>query len=154
VQKLWYDINPSPVIGVFLILSTQMLGYGVAGVLRKTLVYPSKMFYPANLPTASLLENLHRDKGETKKKMRVFYIAFAVLFLWQAFPTYISMSTLSQLPANHCSACIIRCFDILSYKPEEFNGNQHLWWFDGKRRSWSPGSLLRLEHDKYESRDV
>ena len=89
MQKLWYDINPSPVIGIFLILSTQMLGFGVAGILRKTLVYPSKMFYPANLPTASLLENLHRDKGETQKKMRVFYIAFAVLFVWQAFPTYI-----------------------------------------------------------------
>lgn len=89
MQKLWYNINPSPVIGIFLVLSTQMLGYGVAGILRKTLVYPSKMFYPANLPTASLLENLHRDKGETKKKMKVFYIAFAILFFWQAFPTYI-----------------------------------------------------------------
>jgi hypothetical protein len=90
VQKLWYNMNPSAGIGVFLILSTQMLGYGVAGLLRKTLVYPSKMLYPPNLPTASLLENLHRDRHVTKKRMRVFYIAFAVLFVWQAFPQYIS----------------------------------------------------------------
>src|ERR1700710_2069990 len=109
VQKLWYNIHPSPAIGIFLILSTQMLGYGVAGILRKTLVYPSKMFYPANLPTASLLENLHREKDETKKKMRVFYIAFAVLFCWQAFPTYISrFLTFLSFLANPDSACLVR----------------------------------------------
>jgi hypothetical protein len=44
------------------------------------------MLYPTNLPTASLLENLHRDKHAVQKKMRVFHIAFLVLFLWQAFP--------------------------------------------------------------------
>jgi hypothetical protein len=83
VQKLWYNIRPNPAIGIFLILSTQMIGYGVAGLLRSTLVYPAKMFYPANLPTASLLENLHRDRTATQKRMRVFWIAFAVLFCWQ-----------------------------------------------------------------------
>ena len=83
VQKLWYNIRPNPAIGIFLILSTQMVGYGVAGLLRSTLVYPAKMFYPANLPTASLLENLHRDRTATQKRMRVFWIAFAVLFCWQ-----------------------------------------------------------------------
>jgi len=66
-------------------------GYGVAGLLRKTLVYPTKMLYPQNLATASLLENLHRDsKTVAAKKMRVFRIAFAILFLWQAFPQYIA----------------------------------------------------------------
>ena len=93
VQKLWYNINPSPIVGVFLILSTQMIGYGVAGLLRRTLVYPSKMLYPTNLPTASLLESLHRDRATTKKRMKVFYYGFAVLFIWQAFPQYISKST-------------------------------------------------------------
>jgi hypothetical protein len=90
VQKLYYNIKPSAGVGVFLILSTQMLGYGVAGLLRKTLVHPTNMLYPSNLPTASLLENLHKDRASTKKKMRIFYIAFLALFLWQAFPQYIS----------------------------------------------------------------
>jgi hypothetical protein len=44
------------------------------------------MLYPTNLPTASLLENLHRNREKVQKKMKVFYIAFAVLFFWQAFP--------------------------------------------------------------------
>jgi hypothetical protein len=86
----YYDINPSPGVGIFVILSTQMLGYGMAGLLRKTLVYPSNMLYPSNLPTASLLENLHKDRKSTEKKMKVFYIAFVVLFVWQVFPQYIS----------------------------------------------------------------
>lgn len=90
VQKLWYNIQPNAAIGIFLILSTQMVGYGVAGMLRSTLVYPSKMFYPANLPTASLIENLHKDRQTAQKKMRIFWIAFIVLFCWQVFPQYIA----------------------------------------------------------------
>ncbi|KAF2664769.1 OPT superfamily oligopeptide transporter [Microthyrium microscopicum] len=89
VQRLFYNIEVKPPVAIFLILSTQMLGYGVAGLLRPTLIYPSKMLYPTNLPTASLLENLHRDRKNSTSKMRVFYIAFSVLFLWQAFPQYI-----------------------------------------------------------------
>jgi hypothetical protein len=91
VQKLYYDINPTPAVSIFLILSAQMLGYGLAGLLRKTLVYPSIMLYPTNLPTASLLENLHKEKTTSGKKMRVFHTAFILLFLWQAFPQYIGM---------------------------------------------------------------
>jgi hypothetical protein len=90
VQKLYYNIEPSAAVGVFLILSTQMLGYGIAGLLRRTLIYPSKMLYPTNLPTASLLENLHREQSKSKKKMRVFHIAFVILFVWQTMPQYIS----------------------------------------------------------------
>jgi hypothetical protein len=45
VQKLWYDIEPHPLLALSLIFSAQMLGYGVAGLLRKTLVYPTKMLY-------------------------------------------------------------------------------------------------------------
>jgi hypothetical protein len=90
VQKLYYNITPHPIVCIFLILSTQMLGYGVAGALRKTLVYPSAMLYPTNLPTASLLESLHKGGKTVAKKMKIFYIAFGVLFVWQAFPQYIS----------------------------------------------------------------
>src|ERR1700712_5094266 len=86
VQKLWYDINPTPIVGLALIFSAQMLGYGVAGLLRSTLVYPTKMLYvanmlynlcsisnilswPQNLPVATLLETLHRDKKTSAARM-------------------------------------------------------------------------------------
>jgi uncharacterized oligopeptide transporter (OPT) family protein len=90
VQKLYYQIKPNPAISILIILSAQLIGYGGAGLLRKTLVYPSNMLYPKSLPTASLLEALHRDtKRSGVKKMRLFQIAFWTLFIWQAFPQYI-----------------------------------------------------------------
>jgi hypothetical protein len=149
VQKLWYNMNPSAGIGVFLILSTQMLGYGVAGLLRKTLVYPSKMLYPMNLPTASLLENLHRDRKETKKRMRVFYIAFATLLLWQAFPQYISKFLILQqkLHTNVSSARPCRSVSLLPDKPAQSFCHQSFRWFNGKRRTRCLVSLFRLDHD-------
>jgi hypothetical protein len=45
--------------------------------------------YPSNIPAAALLDNLHRDKQVTKKRLRVFYYGFVALFLYQAFPQYI-----------------------------------------------------------------
>lgn len=46
------------------------------------------MLWPINLPVATLLETLHRDKRETKRKLKVFYIIFIVIFVWEAFPEY------------------------------------------------------------------
>ncbi|KAF2665474.1 OPT superfamily oligopeptide transporter [Microthyrium microscopicum] len=89
VQKLYYDTVPSAVVGVFLIWSSQCLGYGIAGLMRRVLVYPTKMLFPYNLPLNSLLEALHGEKFAVKKKLRVFYIGFTVLFLYEIIPEYI-----------------------------------------------------------------
>jgi hypothetical protein len=34
VQRLYYGINPNPAAGVFLLFSSQMLGYGLGGLMR------------------------------------------------------------------------------------------------------------------------
>jgi hypothetical protein len=90
VQKLWYSKVPNAAVGIFLIFSSQCLGYGIAGLLRRTLVYPTTMLYPGNLPVNNLLETLHGDKLATQKRLRLFYWAFAVLFVWEMLPEYIS----------------------------------------------------------------
>jgi hypothetical protein len=90
VQKLWYNTTPNAAVGIFLIFSSQCLGYGIAGLLRRTLVYPTKMLYPINLPVNSLLESLHGDKVKTRGPLRLFYWAFFVLLVWEIFPEYIS----------------------------------------------------------------
>ncbi|QDS75836.1 hypothetical protein FKW77_001200 [Venturia effusa] len=89
VQKLWYDINPAPIIGLALVFSAQMVGYGICGFLLKAIVHPSHMVWPSILPVNSLLETLHRDKVNSASRMRVFYVSFAALFVWQVFPQYI-----------------------------------------------------------------
>jgi hypothetical protein len=47
------------------------------------------MLFPVNLPMNSLLEALHGDKFEARKKLRVFYIGFLVLFFYEIIPEYI-----------------------------------------------------------------
>lgn len=88
-QELFYGGYPSRAAGVFITLSSQLIGFGIAGLLRDVLVYPTRMLWPYNLPIATLLETLHRDKRETKRRLKVFYIVFFTLFVWEAFPEYI-----------------------------------------------------------------
>jgi OPT family oligopeptide transporter len=88
-ERLYYNKDTGAAIGIFLILASQFLGYGVAGLLRRTLVYPTKMLYPVNLPMNSLLEALHGDKILAKKQLKVFYIGFVVLFFYEIIPEWI-----------------------------------------------------------------
>lgn len=38
---LFYDIKLKPVVAIFQIFASQMIGYGIAGMLRSFLVYPT-----------------------------------------------------------------------------------------------------------------
>ncbi|KAF9246167.1 OPT oligopeptide transporter protein-domain-containing protein [Melanogaster broomeanus] len=49
VQRLYYNITPNAASSIFLLFSSQLLGYGIGGVMRSPkaiLLYPSKMLYP------------------------------------------------------------------------------------------------------------
>ncbi|KAH7379849.1 OPT oligopeptide transporter protein-domain-containing protein [Cadophora sp. MPI-SDFR-AT-0126] len=89
-QKLYYNIVPNAAVAVLLLFSSQLLGYGMAGVLRKSLVYPTKMVWPSILPLSALIETLHRDKAEMKKKFNLFWIVFGAVAVWEWFPQYIA----------------------------------------------------------------
>ncbi|KAG9323610.1 hypothetical protein KVV02_006899 [Mortierella alpina] len=49
IQRVFYEQDFGFVANLLLILTTQMLGYGMAGILRRYLVYPAAMIWPANL---------------------------------------------------------------------------------------------------------
>ncbi|EPE02671.1 opt oligopeptide transporter [Ophiostoma piceae UAMH 11346] len=85
-QKLYYNVVPSPVVSTLLLFSSQLLGYGMAGVLRRSLVYPNKMMWPSILPLTSLVETLHRDRGEMKERFRFFWAVFGAVAVWELFP--------------------------------------------------------------------
>lgn len=77
VQRLFYNITPNGVASVFLLFSSQLLGYGLGGLFRGvilhmhgwdrfltkvilpkgSLLYPSKMLYPAAVPLVSVRES-------------------------------------------------------------------------------------------------
>lgn len=87
-QELFYGGYPSKAAGIFITLSSQLIGFGIAGLLRDVMVYPTNMLWPSNLPVATLLENLHKDKQESKRKLRIFYWVFAFMFCWEVLPEY------------------------------------------------------------------
>lgn len=89
VQKLFYGGYPSAAAGIFITMSSQLIGYGIAGMLRGALLFPTDMLYPANLPITTVMETLHRSKAEMGKRYKVFWIIFATLFCWEWFPEYI-----------------------------------------------------------------
>jgi hypothetical protein len=41
-QRLYYNENPNPAAAVFLVISSQLLGFGIAGLLRSVLVQPTR----------------------------------------------------------------------------------------------------------------
>lgn len=87
-QKLYYGATPNPGAAIFLVMSSQLLGMGIAGLLRKVLVRPTRMLWPVNLPINTLLETLHRDRKETKQRLKIFYVIFAIVFVWEVIPEY------------------------------------------------------------------
>ncbi|KAK1781730.1 OPT oligopeptide transporter protein-domain-containing protein [Copromyces sp. CBS 386.78] len=64
-QKVFYKQDFGLFWGVLLTISTQSLGYGIAGMLRRFLVYPASMIWPGNLVAVTLM---HAMYGQNEKK--------------------------------------------------------------------------------------
>ncbi|KAG9292397.1 hypothetical protein G9A89_015267 [Geosiphon pyriformis] len=88
IQELFYKQEVNFLQGILLLLSTQMIGYGLAGFLRKYLVRPSNMVWPSNLVFASMFNTLHGNAKDTKNQLRFFKITLLIVFIWQFLPQY------------------------------------------------------------------
>ncbi|KAG2060361.1 OPT superfamily oligopeptide transporter [Suillus hirtellus] len=89
VQRLYYNIVPNTGSSIILLFSSQLLGYGIGGLMRGILLYPSKMLYPVVLPLLSMLDAFYRDGIGARRKLKVFYFVFSVIFVWEIFPEWI-----------------------------------------------------------------
>ncbi|KAI6006134.1 OPT oligopeptide transporter protein-domain-containing protein [Pisolithus albus] len=89
VQRLYYSTNVEAITAVLATFSTSCFGYGLCGLLRPLTVYPSEMVYWANLPTVSIFQSLHFDTAANHKRMRLFWLAFAGMFVWEVIPSYV-----------------------------------------------------------------
>ncbi|KAI9932417.1 hypothetical protein MW887_008658 [Aspergillus wentii] len=81
---------------ILVCLSTQLLGYGCSGIVRRFLVYPASMIYPKCLSTIALNKALHSDEGRdayangwTISRYRFFMYCFVGMFFYYWFPGYI-----------------------------------------------------------------
>ncbi|KAK3385091.1 isp4 protein [Podospora didyma] len=79
--ELYYDRKLSPGWGILFLLTTQMIGYGFAGIFRDILVRPPKIYYPGVLPNFA----------------QVFSYVAITTFIWQWLPGFI-FPLLSSIP--------------------------------------------------------
>ncbi|KAF9177149.1 hypothetical protein BGZ50_009080 [Haplosporangium sp. Z 11] len=92
IQKVWYKEDFGFLANFMLILSTQMLGYGMAGVLRRYLVYPAAMIWPANLVQVALFNTLHKDEDLEPgqwSRFKFFLVAAIGMFLYSWIPGFL-----------------------------------------------------------------
>ncbi|KAK6200889.1 OPT oligopeptide transporter protein-domain-containing protein [Scheffersomyces amazonensis] len=78
-----------------LILSTNFLGFGFAGIMRKFAIYPIRSIWPTILPTLALNKALMQPErkeninGWTISRYAFFFSVFAFSFLYNWIPTYL-----------------------------------------------------------------
>ncbi|XP_058003120.1 oligopeptide transporter 1 [Hevea brasiliensis] len=92
IVKAFYHKDVHPLAAFLLSLTTQMLGYGWAGVFRKFLVDSPYMWWPANLVQVSLFRALHDDETRPKKgltRLQFFVVVFVSSFAYYIVPNYL-----------------------------------------------------------------
>ncbi|XP_011038844.1 PREDICTED: oligopeptide transporter 1 isoform X3 [Populus euphratica] len=100
ITKAFYHKGLHPVAAMLLAQTTQLLGYGWAGMFRKILVDSPYMWWPATLVQVSLFRALHekekRKKGE-RTRLQFFAIVFVASFAYYIVPGHFfpSLSALS-----------------------------------------------------------
>ncbi|KAG0151823.1 hypothetical protein CROQUDRAFT_56718 [Cronartium quercuum f. sp. fusiforme G11] len=102
VQDLYYHQDIGHVGGLLLVLSTQLLGFGLAGLTYSLLVRPTNMVWPSSLAIMSLYNTLHAKSSGTarrklaqeddmmSKKFRFFLIVFLAVTIYQFIPTVLA----------------------------------------------------------------
>ncbi|CAA6657310.1 unnamed protein product [Spirodela intermedia] len=91
VMKAYYKQSLSFICALLIVLTTQLVGYGWAGMLRKYLVQPVEMWWPANLAQVSLFRALHEkdSRSEGLTRMQFFLIFMLASFAYYALPGYL-----------------------------------------------------------------
>ncbi|KAL8253257.1 hypothetical protein R6Q59_036950 [Mikania micrantha] len=90
--KLFYKKELAFLPAFIVMLTTQVLGFGWAGLFRRFLVEPGEMWWPSNLIQVSLFRSLHenekRPKGGTTRT-QFFLIVMLCSFAYYLFPGYL-----------------------------------------------------------------
>ncbi|KAG6827810.1 hypothetical protein H0H92_010388 [Tricholoma furcatifolium] len=77
----------------------QLMGYGLGGIMRSFLVYPTYIVFPNLLPTVQLFDALHRGKKIMlqKKRVKFFWLIFVGIFIWEWFPEYLAPAWFTRI---------------------------------------------------------
>uniref|UniRef100_A0A5B6YLK9 Putative oligopeptide transporter 1-like n=1 Tax=Davidia involucrata TaxID=16924 RepID=A0A5B6YLK9_DAVIN len=92
IVKAFYHRNLHPLAAFFLSQTTQMLGYGWAGVFRRFLVDSPYMWWPSNLVQVSLFRALHENEKRPKgglTRLQFFFLVFISSFAYYIVPSFL-----------------------------------------------------------------
>ncbi|KAK0586235.1 hypothetical protein LWI29_003267 [Acer saccharum] len=92
VVKVFYKKHITFFVSLLVVFTTQVLGFGWAGIFRRYLVEPAAMWWPANLVQVSLFRALHEKEKRAKggvTRTQFFLIAFICSFAYYVFPGYL-----------------------------------------------------------------
>uniref|UniRef100_A0A803MUR7 Oligopeptide transporter n=1 Tax=Chenopodium quinoa TaxID=63459 RepID=A0A803MUR7_CHEQI len=96
--KLFYKRKLTLLPAVLVMLTTQLLGFGWAGLFRKYLVEPAEMWWPSNLVQVSIFRALHEKETRAKGGMsrtQAFLIILCCAAAYCVLPTYLFIMTTS-----------------------------------------------------------
>lgn len=95
-QTVYYqDKWLTPGYGILLLLSTQLMGLGFSGLLRRFVVYPVEALWPNILPTLALNRTLlvpekkQSIHGWTVSRYKFFVIVFCAMFVYFWLPNFL-----------------------------------------------------------------
>ncbi|XP_021855683.1 oligopeptide transporter 1-like [Spinacia oleracea] len=92
IVKAFYKREMNPVAAILLALTTQLLGYGWAGLFRKYLVDSPYMWWPSNLVQVSLFRTLHENDVRIKgglTRLQFFLMVIGTSFAYYVIPGYL-----------------------------------------------------------------
>lgn len=95
-QVSFYKMPVNAGYQLLLVWTSQMLGYGAAGLTRRWTVYPASCVWPQTLISISLFDSLHRRSGKTSKvngwsitRYRFFLYVLVGSFTWYWVPGFL-----------------------------------------------------------------
>ncbi|KAL1408597.1 hypothetical protein Q8F55_005410 [Vanrija albida] len=100
-MPFWYNQAFARGFGYQLVntLAVNIAGYGMAGMIRRFVVYPSFAIHPGLLATLALNKAFHADDSNSVpgpfgrlynwSRMKLFYVAFGAMFVYSWFPNFI-----------------------------------------------------------------
>ncbi|XP_037480202.1 oligopeptide transporter 4-like isoform X1 [Triticum dicoccoides] len=94
IIRAFYGRSISFLAAWLLITTTQVLGYGWAGLMRKYVVEPAHMWWPGTLVQVSLFRALHEKEESPKDSWQIsrskfFLVALICSFAWYVVPGYL-----------------------------------------------------------------
>lgn len=90
VLDKYYNMPKGIGFDLLFVISTQMIGFALAGTCRRFLVWPAGMIWPENLVTCTLLNTFHAEDDDGRDgsmtRFRFFYLCFLAAGLYFVVP--------------------------------------------------------------------